>query len=170
MINLRKTLEIARSQLESAQISFALIGGFALSAHGIHRATKDIDFLVDGSKKEEIKKIFLSQGFNLSYESAEVLQFCGPGYLDILLANRPLSLEMLRTSSNYKLFNIPVVSPEGIIGLKIQAYKNDPSRKLQDLADIQGLLNIPKINLNKVKEYADLFNEWTEIEKLILKD
>ena len=167
MINLRKTLEIARTQLESAHISFALIGGFALSAHGIHRATKDIDLLVDGSKKEEIKKKFLSQGFKLSYESEEVLQFHWPGYLDIILANRPLSLEMLKNSSNYKLLDIPVVSPEGIIGLKIQAYKNDPSRKLQDLADIQDLLKIPGVNLNKIKEYADLFNEWIEIERLI---
>lgn len=53
-----------------------------------------------------------------------------------------------------------------IIGLKIQAYKNDASRELQDKADIQKLLAWPKINLVEVKKYADLFCEWPVIEKL----
>ena len=166
MIQLRQTLETAKTSLQEAKIEFALIGGFALGAHGIHRTTKDIDLLVDGSKKEQLKKIFLSKGFRLAFESQEVLQFHGPGYLDVLLANRPLSLEMVQTAKVHRLFNAPVVSPEGLIALKIQAYKNDPSRQLQDQADIQALLRLPTIDLKQVKKYADLFNEWPEIERL----
>lgn len=55
---------------------------------------------------------------------------------------------------------------EDLIGLKIQAYKNDASRELQDKADIQNLLRLPEINLDLVKKYADLFEAWSEIERL----
>jgi hypothetical protein len=159
-------LELAQKVFIDSKIDFALIGGFALSAHGIHRATQDIDILADGSKKELIKDQLIKVGFQLVFESLEVMQFTGPGYLDVVLANRPLSLEMLK-NTNLQIFGIPVVSAEGIIGLKIQAYKNDPSRLLKDRADIQDLLKISSLDLQKVKFYADLFNEWPEIQKLI---
>lgn len=45
MFNLRKTLNMATEGFLKESIDFALIGGFALGAHGIHRATKDIDLL-----------------------------------------------------------------------------------------------------------------------------
>ncbi len=166
MINLRKTLTDAHTVLQKAGVTHALIGGFALALYGQHRATADIDFLADGSKKEIIKKSLIEHGFNLIHETNEVLQFTGIGYLDILLANRPLSLEMLKNSIVNNDLKVSILQPEDLIGLKIQAYKNDSSRTLQDKADIQKLLELENINLDKVKKYADLFNEWAEIEKL----
>ncbi len=168
MVNLRQTLDIASKLLSQHQIDYALIGGFALGVHGVHRATKDIDFLVDGSKKEKVKELLLSAGFKVFYESNELLQLQGIGYLDILFANRPHSLEMLSQSKKGLHFvGVPVVSKEAIIGLKIQAFKNDPQRSLQDKADIQALIKSDNINLAVVKKYADLFNAWPEIEELI---
>jgi hypothetical protein len=166
VINLRKTLTDAHTVLQKAGVTHALIGGFALALYGQHRATADIDFLADGSKKEIIKKSLIEHGFNLIHETNEVLQFTGIGYLDILLANRPLSLEMLKNSIVNNDLKVSILQPEDLIGLKIQAYKNDSSRTLQDKADIQKLLELENINLDKVKKYADLFNEWAEIEKL----
>ena len=166
MINLRKTLNDAHSVLQQAGIAHALIGGFALAAYGQHRATADIDLLADGTKKEIIKTELIQKGFVLKHETAEVLQFSGLGFLDVILANRPLSQEMLkRAQLNYEL-NIYILKAEDIIGLKIQSYKNDKSRELQDKADIQKLLVLPGINLEDIKKYADLFGEWPVIEKL----
>ncbi len=122
--------------------------------------------MADGSKKDLIKKILQSEGFSLDHESTEVLQFSGPGFLDILLANRPLSREMLNHAIKYLPLGVFVLRAEDIIGLKIQAYKNDPARELQDKADIQKLLQQPKLDMNLVKKYAVLFNEWDVIEKL----
>ena len=62
--------------------------------------------------------------------------------------------------------NIYILKAEDIIGLKIQAYKNDGSRELQDKADIQKLLALPNLDLETIKKYADLFGEWSVIEKL----
>ncbi|KYG65562.1 hypothetical protein AZI86_00330 [Bdellovibrio bacteriovorus] len=166
MINLRKTLNEAHAILEADGIAHALIGGFALAVYGYHRATADIDFLADGTKKEAIKALLSKKGYKLQYESAEVLQFSGPGFIDILLANRPLSQEMLKEAVLNSALGVYVLKAEDIIGLKIQAYKNDPSRELQDKADIQQLLAVPQLDLNRVKKYADLFGEWEVIKKI----
>ena len=166
MINLRKTLNDAHSVLQLAGVAHALIGGFALAAYGQRRATVDIDLLADGTKKEIIKTELIKKGFALKYESDEVLQFTGLGFLDVLLANRPLSQEMLKRAQLNQELNIYILKPEDIIGLKIQAYKNDGTRELQDKADIQKLLALPNLDLEAIKKYADLFGEWSVIEKL----
>jgi predicted nucleotidyltransferase len=62
---------------------------------------------------------------------------------------------------------IKCVGPEDLIGLKIQAYKNDPRRELQDRADIQRLIETtPSLDWERIKDYADLFSEWPTIEDL----
>lgn len=166
MINLRKTLADAHSILEAEGVAHALIGGFALAVYGNHRATADIDFLADGTKKDLIKNAFLSGGYKLQHESVEVLQFTGPGFIDILLANRPLSQEMLKRALLNNSLGVYVLKAEDLIGLKIQAYKNDGSRELQDKADIQKLLTLSGLDEDMIKKYADLFSEWDVIKKL----
>lgn len=166
MINLRKTLNDAHYVLAQAGVTHALIGGFALAAYGQHRATADIDLLADGSKKEIIKSELVKKGFLLKHETEEVLQFSGTGFLDILLANRPISQDMLMRAELNQELGVYILKAEDIIGLKIQAYKNDSSRELQDKADIQKLLALPDLDIQRVKKYADLFGEWPTIEKL----
>jgi hypothetical protein len=166
VINLRKTLSLSNELLKKSNVDHALIGGFALAVYGQQRATSDIDFLADGSKKEIIKSAFSSAGFNLVFESPEELQFSGIGFVDILLANRPMSLEMIKRSKQNTDLGVYVLQPEDIIGLKIQAYKNDASRERQDKADIQKLLGLPGIDLTLIRKYADLFQEADVIEDL----
>ena len=168
MIELRKTLELVHRTLDEAKIAHALIGGLALGEHGVHRATSDIDLLIDGDQRTIVITILKNKGFNLRFESDEVLQFDGVGYLDILLANRPLSRQMLASARNSSNLNVTVVGAEDIIGLKIQAYKNDSTRELQDKADIQAIArNNPGLDFNRIKEFADLFDEWSAVEKLL---
>lgn len=52
------------------------------------------------------------------------------------------------------------MSAEDLIGLKIQAYKNDPKRELQDKADIQALIEKNNLDWNQVEFYANQFHEW----------
>lgn len=166
MINLRQTLSEAHNLLETQKVAHALIGGFALAVYGYHRATADIYLLADGTKKEVIKTAFLAQGYSLKHESSEVLQFSGSGFVDILLANRPLSQQMLVRAKENQPLGVYVVTAEDLIGLKIQAYMNDSSRALQDKADIQKLLALANLDFELIKKYADLFGEWSTIDEL----
>ena len=167
MKSIRKTLEQAHTALNNANIDHALIGGLSLSHHGIHRATQDVDLLVNGSSKNEIIKTLEKVGFKLYVETEEVMHFTGEVSLDLLLAHRPLSLAMLDNAVLSENLNVKCVAAEDIIGLKIQAYKNNAKRELQDKADILSIISKNNnLDWDKIKHYADIFNEWDTIEKL----
>lgn len=166
-MDLRKTLTLASDTLSKQGIDHALIGGFALAVHGVHRATQDIDFLADGAEREKILASLEQAGFQLRHGSSEVLHFGGVGTLDILLANRPLSLQMIRDAVSDSNLKVRVLKAEDIIGLKIQAYVNDRSREFQDKADIQNLIKAnPALDWARIQKYADLFGEWPTIEAI----
>ena len=166
-MDLRKTLDQVSHLLKENHIDFALIGGFALSAYVEPRMTFDIDILVSGEHKNRIIDLMKNEKFDLIHESVNVLQFSGPGAVDFLLANKQLSQEMIKNAQLIESLRVHVVSPEDIVGLKIQAYCNDPTRELQDKADIYNLMrNYKNLDINKIKKYADIFNQWAVVEDL----
>jgi hypothetical protein len=166
-MGLRHTLQLAHEILSKEGIEHALIGGLALASLGINRATGDVDLLAEGIYRDRIKSIFQKAGFKLHNETPEVLHFEGPGFVDILLANRPISKQMLAHATVVHTLGIKCLEAEDIIGLKIQAYMNNKKRELQDKADIQSLISKHKnMDWNKIKQYADAFGQWEEICRL----
>lgn len=166
-MRLQDTLSMAANALAKANLKFAVIGGFALAAHGVVRATQDIDLLVDGNSKDLVKNVLTHCGFTVIFENQEVMHLSGAGQLDILFANRAHTQTMLTRARTINEFPAPVVIAEDLIGLKIQAYKNDPKREFRDKADIQCLLENKKdLDFQLIKKYADLFNEWAFIVEL----
>jgi hypothetical protein len=160
-------LDSIHARLEAAGVEHALIGAFAMAAWGVQRATNDVDFLIDGTKATQARQALESAGFTVFHASDEVLQMGGPGPVDFLLARRPLSLAMLARASARTYRGIGCVEPEDLIGLKIQAYRNDARRELQDRADIQRLIEVlPTLDWARIKQYADLFSEWPAVEDL----
>lgn len=157
----------AHRALTDAGIDHALIGGLALGGLGIHRATLDVDLLVSGADRERTAKILVDHGFMLDAETPETLHFSGYGPLDILFANRKPSREMLDRATTLSILGIKCLRAEDLIGLKIQAYVNNPRRELQDKADIVALIEKhPDLDWSKIREYADLFAEWPALVKL----
>lgn len=166
-MNLRSTLKLAHTLLDQHNVNHALIGGLAMACYGSTRATVDLDLLIDENHKEEVKSMFLSQGFTLVNESEEVLQFAGIGYVDVILARRPISRKILLESNLGGPEGIKFVRTEDLIGLKIQAYVNDSQRELQDKADIQFLIeNVSDLDWQRIKLYADLFDQWGVIDDI----
>ncbi|MBI2646681.1 MAG: hypothetical protein HYW85_06625, partial [Deltaproteobacteria bacterium] len=139
-MNLKELLVSVHAALQDAHIEHALIGAFAMAHYGIQRATGDIDFLIDEIDKKNTVITFEKLGFKIFHQTDEIIQFEGPGSIDFLLAKRELSLKMLQEAKVIKPFNIKCISIEGLIGLKIQAYNNDPKREFQDKADILSLI------------------------------
>ena len=165
-MSLQDGLKIVHETLAKAHVDHALIGGMALSVLGYPRATNDIDFLVDGTSRAAAEDCMASLGFTIHHTSDEVTQWSGIVPVDFLYARRPLSKQMLQRAQKNLFMEIPVLEATDIIGLKIQAYSNNPKRMLQDLADIQKIIEVNAIDWERAKEYADAFQEWDRIKAL----
>ena len=154
-------------ELKAEQIPFGIIGGLAVFAYGGERTTFDVDFLIHGQNREPIKKVAKNLNLKTVNENSEIIQFSGAAQIDVVFANRSKSQAMLKQLRFIGNFPFPVVSPEDLIGLKIQAFVGDRSREFIDKGDILTIMkNVPNLEFDRIKEYADIFNVWNEIEDI----
>ena len=169
-------MDVAQSLLWSHKaltqlgVPHALIGGMALSEYDYGRGTQDVDWLIPEEFVSVVSKYFIENGFQIFHESPDVLQLTGKAEIDFLIARRPISRGMIQDAHYSTKLNLPVILPEDLIGLKIQAYAGNPKRKMKELSDIQELADrCPALDWEKIKTYADHFNEWSTIESLCKK-
>ena len=146
----------------------ALIGGLALAAHQVVRATRDVDFLADADDADRLHGILLDLGYRCVHRSEDAANYLRDDEgLDLLYARRPIARRLLGEASERStaLGTLRVISAEGLIGFKLQALVNNPSRT-RDLDDIRALLRAQrgKLNMAEVREYFALFDrtEWLD--------
>jgi hypothetical protein len=166
-LNFRLVFERLLGRFHEDNIRYALIGGFALGAQGVFRATMDIDFLVHRDDMPRVHRILCELGYERQYGSENVSMYVSPlkvfGEVDFLHAFRENSLKMLQRAQETIIFDdaitVKVVDVEDLIGLKVQAMANDETRKTRDLADIESLLEARQSSLDwdRVKDYFSLF-------------
>jgi len=149
----------------------ALIGGLALAAHRVVRATRDVDFLVDADDADRLHGILLDLGYRCVHRSEDAANYLrGDEGLDLLYAHRPIARRLLGEASERAtaLGNLRVISAEGLIGFKLQALVNNPSRT-RDLDDIRALLRAQrgKLNMAEVREYFALFDRTELLDELL---
>jgi len=147
-------------------LRYGLMGGFALGIWGVARATADLDFLVHRHDMEKVDSVMREMGYECKFRSENVSQYVSPlkvfGEIDYLHAFRQVSLEMLARAEEKDIFGgemkIRVLRPEDLIGLKLQAIKNNPSRKDIDMWDIKALAASRRDTLDwpRIKQYAEL--------------
>jgi hypothetical protein len=175
-MDFEKVLKNVIQEFSNQKISNALIGGFAISALGIPRATIDIDFLIQLKDCKKVKKILESLGYKCVFETENVSQYTSSselfGEIDFIHAFRNTSLKMLQRAKKIKVFNnkleISVLPPEDIIGLKLQASVNDKERKNREISDIESIMERfgKKLDWEIIKEHYALFNQKKEFEAL----
>ena len=164
---------------QEGKVDFAVIGGFALHVAGYARATKDIDFLVEKGDMPKVKRIMLSYGYELLHESQDASNFLGKlpelGKVDFLHAHRRYARAMLERAQDKDILNgkfrVRVITPEDLIGLKIQSSSNDPDRYHQDMADIESIIraNFKDMDMSLIREYFVLFDREKELEQTLEK-
>jgi len=149
-------------------IRYALMGGFAMGLWGGSRSTVDLDFLVHRDDMRDIHGILTSLGYEIHNKTDNVSQYTSPlkifGGIDFIHAFREASVEMLQRAVEKDIFSgqlkIKTLIPEDIIGLKLQAVFNNPSREKVDMADIEFLVSVNKKNLDweLLEKYCRIFN------------
>ncbi len=129
----------------------------------------DILLLVDDLDKAD--EILTGCMYSCVHRSPHLSQYTSGlkplGSIDILHASKTISKEMLSRVERFRVFNkymIPVLSPEDIIGLKVQAIANDALREATDLNDMRLLLEYQLqrkrlIDWELLDEYFSLLNK-----------
>ena len=159
------------SVLNGMGVPFALIGGLALALHKVIRATQDVDILVNVENAEEIDKALTKLGYRSLYRSTDAGNYLrGDERVDLLYASRPIARRLLATAAEHRtaLGELRVIGAEGLIGLKLQGWVNDP-RRTQDLEDIRALLRVHRatLDMTEVREYFRLFDREPLLNELL---
>jgi len=148
--------------LEEHGYPCAVVGGLGLHAYGHSRVTFDLDLLTLSKAQEMLvphlerlgyRTLHVSAGFsNHSHSDPEW------GGLDVIYVDEDTASRLFAASSRTLELGgreVPVPSAEHLIAMKVQAMRNDPSRELQDLADIQYLLGLPETSREKARGYFE---------------
>jgi len=171
-MGLKEQFELIIAFLKKEKIEYALIGAFALYAYGYTRATQDIDFITHIKNQKKIVTFLESIGFetlNQSKGYSNHLHPVGSMKFDFVYISGYTANAIFNSTMNKSVFEddeIPVVSPEHLIALKLFAIKNEPGRKLKELADIKEICKLTKIDKSIVNQYLkkyDLEEYYNEI-------
>lgn len=168
-------LETVTGFLDGKGFRYAVIGGVALAAYGLPRTTLDLDLVVEAEAQEALVSFLESAGFETLHRS--------PGYSNHLHPARGrLDFAYVRGETSQKLFAacrerpgpqgrmILVPSPEHLAAMKVLAFRNDPARTFQDMADIRFLLTLPGVDRAEVRgsfERHGLGARFDEIERTL---
>jgi hypothetical protein len=171
MSNLAQQIREALSMFARSDTQPALIGGLAVVAHQVVRATKDVNFLVEAEAADKLHDALLDLGYQCLYRSDDAANYVrGMEGLDLLYAHRPLARRLLAQASEREtpLGRMRIISVEGLIGFKLQGYVNDATRA-RDLDDIRALLKVHRasIRMDELREYFSLFNQMELLDELL---
>jgi len=168
---LGRQLEQLLAEFHGAGVAYALIGGLALSPHGVIRGTADVDLLVDAANSDDTDRLLSKLGYLCLHRSADAGNYVrGDERVDLLYARRPIARRLLAEAVQREapFGTVRVVGAEGLIGLKLQALVNNP-RRTQDLEDIRALLraNRTSLDMGELRGYFRLFEREPLLDELL---
>jgi hypothetical protein len=171
MSRLADQLKQAIAAFKNCKTEPALIGGLALAAHDVVRATRDVDFLVDADDARVVHEALIGLGYERVHQSEDAANYVrGDEALDLLYAHRPTARRLLERADTNEtaMGRLRVVSAEGLIGFKLQALVNALERG-RDRDDILELLRAGrgKLDMQEVRSYFDLFDRGELLDELL---
>ena len=175
---LNKTLARLSSDLEERGIDYMVIGAVALLAHGYPRFTEDIDLVMTAEGLAKFHEELIGLGYtpafpgarkrlrstldNVSIEVMTTGEYPGDG------KPKPVSMPEPSEAST-EIDGIRFVTLEKLIELKLASGISAPDR-LKDLADVQELIKIRKLNADfalKLDPYVRA--KYLELEEAVRK-
>ena len=171
MANLSDQIREALSMFARNETEPALIGGLAVVAHQVVRATQDVYFLVEAEAADKVHDALLDLGYQCIYRSEDAANYVRVTEgLDLLYAHRPLARRLLAQASEREtpMGRIRIISVEGLIGFKLQGFVNDATRT-RDLDDIRALIKLHRASLNvdELRTYFALFQKEDLLHELL---
>jgi len=174
-VDFGRAFDRVASFLEDRGFPLALIGGLALHAYGISRATFDLDLVTERGAQDPLISFLEAEGYETLHRSEGFSSHLARGpeadRLDFVYVDPDTSRKLFAACRpRLELGGRPalVPRPEHLVAMKVQAMKNDSRRALQDMADVQELLRLPGVDLEEARGYftrAGLHEEFDAIRK-----
>jgi hypothetical protein len=170
-----KVIDVIAGFMESEGAPLAVAGAFALHAYGLSRATVDIDFVAEAEVRERLVTFLESIGYETLHSSPGYSNHLHPdarlGRVDFIYvsgetARRVFAAREVTLRFGQRVLRVP--RAEHLIAMKVHAMKNDPSRSLQEMADIRYLLQVPGVDQEEIRSYfakADMLDKYDEIKQ-----
>lgn len=158
-----KQLHETVGALQETGLRYMLIGGVAVNIHGYLRATHDLDLMLPVEDADVAHDLFAGLGYETLDRKTDIASYVrGTERLDVVYARRPISRDLLDRpgEAGFGGLKLPVVSLEGLLGLKIQAFSDD-QRRIRDYQDMIELIKARRdhLNLDEVRSYFRLFDK-----------
>jgi hypothetical protein len=170
-----KVLGTLASFFEREGHRYAVVGAFGVHAYGLTRATLDLDLATESAAQPKLVAFLESLGYETLYRSAgysnHVHALPDLGRLDFVYVESETARVLFSGGTVLQLaeHRVPVPRPEHLVAMKVHAMKNDPSRTLREMADIQFLLSLPCIDEAEARAYFEqsgLLERYLEIKRL----
>ena len=159
-----KTVRRLAARMSAEGIEYVLVGGMALVFHGYRRETVDVDVILNEDGRERFVETVVGRGYVQQFPGAkkrfrdsetgveiDVLvhgDYPGDGKPKPVVIPRPQEVST-------EIDGIRVITLEKLIELKL-ASGISASDRLRDLADVQELIKIKKLD----SEYAERLNPY----------
>jgi predicted nucleotidyltransferase len=146
MISLPKDLKEFLALLNSHQVEYLLIGGYAVGYHGYPRATGDMDIWVGVSAENARKLVTVLKEFGFDLPEVDKDLFLQRNKI-VRMGNAPLRIELLTSISgvefescyNQRISDILDDIPVNIIDLQNLIVNKRKSGRFKDLDDVEKL-------------------------------
>ena len=139
-----------------AGLPLLLIGGYAVMAHGFVRATDDLDLLVQGSRRDQWRRLLEGLGMSVYREMPAFMQFNpAPGAelpVDLMFVADKVFEQMQADADQASVENLSlgIVSLLHLIALKCHAIQHGKQHpRLKDTEDLIQLALINHLDLNE---------------------
>jgi len=161
-MDFERVYELVASFLEDRGFRIGVVGGLGLHGHGISRTTLDLDVVTEAAAQDALVAFLESRGYETLYRSPGYSNHLHPeadlGRVDVVYVDPPTAGRLFpacapRLPLGKRTALVP--RPEHLAAMKVQAMKNDPSRELQDMADVQALLRLPGVDSQEVRSYFE---------------
>jgi hypothetical protein len=171
-------LNVISSYAKSRNLSFVIIGGHAVVAHGSSRRTGDIDFLVSINQKNDWIKLITALQYDLGQNDSRFARFqpqtIAQWPIDLMFVAEDVFEKILKDSIVLPIdsISVPVISKQHLAILKLHALKYYQEHRFdKDYTDLTELLRKnPKLfTISELKE-ACLKYANKELFDRILKD
>lgn len=168
-----KVIQLVGKHLQSEGAEWVVVGGLALAAHGAGRMTTDVDIATERSAQLGLVEYLESAGYETLHVSEGYSNHAHPdpamGRLDVVYVDAATASDLLRGAATFEVFAdvfVKVPRAEYLVAMKVLAAKNDPGRRLQEMADIVALLRATGLDADSVRGYFDrheLIDDWEQV-------